>query len=67
MLDKVKIVNMHDNQQDLLIEELNVRDIEVSRKYLITNMNKLLIGNEHPDSKIDLIDKNYFSRTVYGN
>ena len=59
LLGQVQISKIHSSQQELLVEELMLRELIVNAKDLITKMKKILTHNEHPSTN-NLIAKKYF-------
>ena len=60
LLGKVQLGTVHNDQRDLVLEELSLRNIDVDVKEKITVMKKLLIENEHPNPTVDPNDKKCF-------
>ena len=49
LLGQVQIGTMYSSQQELLVEELLVRELTFSLKELITYLKKMLVKNEYSD------------------
>ena len=62
LLGQVQIGTAHNDQRDLLIEELLLRGFTVDSKELITNMKKRLIEHEHPNTTDPKIAKYFYPK-----
>jgi len=60
LLGKVQLGTVHNDQRELLIEELRLRGVEVNVKEKITVMKKMLLINEYPNSTADPNEMKFF-------
>ena len=60
LLGKVQLGTVHNDQRDLMLEELRIRCVDADVKEKITVMKKRLIANEHHNPTTDPNDKKCF-------
>ena len=60
LLGKVQLGTAHDDQRDLLLEELRTRGVDADVKEKITVLKNVLIENEHPNPTTNTNDKKHF-------
>ena len=53
LLGKVQIGTIHNDQREILLQELRYIGVTVDKKTMISDLKKILIDDEHPDSKTD--------------
>jgi hypothetical protein len=64
ILGKVQLGKITNAQRELLIEELKMRNITVSRNELITKMKAMLIADEHPNTSDEKLKKFFFPKLL---
>ena len=60
LLGKVQLGTIHNDQRELLVEELFLCGIIVDKKVKIKAMKKSLIEHKYPDENTDKEEKKYF-------
>jgi len=60
LLGKVQVDNVHNDQRELLIEELFLQGINIESTEKIKTLKKFLLNNEYPDSNNTSCNKLFF-------